>query len=249
MVADPLSRYCLIEPLARSETGIVYLARDARLERHVAFKLLSPEISRDRARRESVVQWFSRTARLRHSNIVAPLDLGEQDGQLFIVTEYVEGVTLAETLRRGPVPVSRALDWMESLGSALEYAHREGVVHGDLNPDHLKVDADGALRVLGFGIWPAESRSLLAGSLPPKTNYGSPEQMEDRAPDAQSDVFAFGAIFYELLSGQPAFPGERGPDLVDRILHATPESLPRLRPDLSRGIIAKIGRASCRERV
>ena len=248
MAADSASRYHLLKPLARSETGVVYLAQDTLLERLVAFTLLSQDISTDGARRERVVRWFRRTAHLRHPNIVALFDYGEHDNQLFIAMEYVAGVTLAEILRHGPVPVPRTLEWMERLGSALDYAHRTGIVHGDLNLDRLKVDTDDAVKVLDFEIWTVEPESLPAGSLPAKANYRSPEQLEGHRPDRQSDVFAFGAIFYELLSGRPAFPGEPGSDPADRVVHAEPESLSRLRPELPPGIIAIVERCLEKDR-
>lgn len=218
--------------------GQVYRARDPRLKRTVAIKML-PAFVHDSRRIARFEQEATLLASLNHPNIGAIHDVAEVDGERYLVLEFVEGPTLAERLQSGPIPVGEALQIAQQIASALEAAHEKGIVHRDLKPSNIKVGAEGRIKVLDFGLAkifaetetragvlpnraanPSESdRSLLMGT----PSYMSPEQAQGGAIDRRSDIWAFGCILYELLTGRKAFASEDAPDTVESILKREPD--------------------------
>ena len=201
--------------------GEVYRARDTRLDRTVAIKVLPPGSSTP-----TRTQRFAREARavskVNHPHICTLYDIGEQDGVQFIVMEYLEGETLAQRIRRGALPLDQVLRHAIEIADALAHAHRQGIVHRDLKPANIMLTPAGA-KLLDFGI-AALHQPGLQGSLadPSATGaetlteegtivgtlqYMAPEQLEARPTDARADIFAFGAIVYEMATGEQAFTG------------------------------------------
>ena len=221
--------------------GALYLAWDPTLERQIAIKLLRDDSDelRERFSREAKF-----VARLRHPRIVTVFDVGEHDGQPFIAMEYVQGNTLADIVRaETPLSVGVKLKWVEELCDGLGFAHRAGIVHRDVKPANMIVDAEGSIKILDFGIARDGPGRTQAGMLIGSLNYMSPEQVLGRPVDQRSDVFAVGGVLYELLAYRQAFPGGLDSGILTKILHDAPAPLLSIRPELDRDIAHIVERA------
>jgi Tol biopolymer transport system component len=223
--------YEIVSPLGAGGMGEVYRAHDAKLKRDVALKILPAHVSRDVER----LARFEREARvlasLNHPHIAAIYGVDEADGVRALILELVEGPTLAERLGGGPMPVREALSAARQIAEALDAAHEKGIVHRDLKPANIKVTPDGIVKVLDFGI--AKMRSpdeaaveastvttvgTRAGTLLGTAAYMSPEQARGQAVDKRSDIWAFGCVLYEMLTGRAAFGGETVSDTLAHVL-------------------------------
>jgi len=246
-----LGPYEVLAPLGAGGMGEVYRARDKRLDRDVAIKILSAALTATPAIRQRFEREARVIASLNHPNICTLYDVGHQDGADFLVMECLEGETLAERLNRGPLPLDSLLSISAQVADALDKAHRKGVVHRDLKPGNVMLTKSGA-KLLDFGL----AKTLLSTTAPeaeltadhPLTAHGtilgtfhymSPEQWEGREADGRSDVFSFGAMLYEMATGRKAFEGksqagiaaavlERQPPPISELQPATPPSLERL---------------------
>jgi serine/threonine protein kinase/Tol biopolymer transport system component len=218
--------------------GEVYRARDSRLKRDVAVKVLPPSFSADADRLRRFEQEALATAALNHPNLLAVFDIGEADGAPYVVSELLDGETLRERLRGGAIPVRKALDYALQIAQGLAAAHGKGVIHRDLKPENLFVTRDGRVKILDFGLAkltqkdPTTQTSLAtmsegteAGAVLGTAGYMSPEQVRGKPLDTRSDIFSFGAILYEMLSGKRAFHGETPADTMSAILKEEPEDL------------------------
>jgi serine/threonine protein kinase len=225
--------------------GQVYRARDTRLDRTVAVKILPPVFANDPQLR----QRFDREARtvgaLNHPHICVLHDIGEQDGIAYLVMEYLEGETLASRLSRGPLPPDEVVRYGTEIADALDRAHRHGVIHRDLKPANVMLTRSGA-KLLDFGLarppvesifssetrepgdTPITAQGVLVGTL----QYMAPEQLESRAVDARTDIFALGALLYEMSTGERAFPGDSQASIIASILNRQPPA-PSTRQPLS----------------
>ena len=231
-----ISRYQVLNRLDEGGAGDVYLARDPGIDRLVAIKLLH-EGGEDPARRERVVREARSAGRLRHPNIVTVFDVGDQGDQLFITMEFVQGVTLHDLIRRRtPLPLVGKLRLMDELCAGLQYAHRAGLIHGDIKPRNLMMDEDGALKILDFGI----------ARVGPSA-YMSPEQIGGHVVDARADMFSAGAVFYELLAHRCAFAGDAESEMLGMIASGQPEPLENILPDLDGHLISIVNR--CLEKI
>jgi Tol biopolymer transport system component len=235
-----LGPYEIVGALAAGGMGEVYRARDTRLDRTVAIKVLHADLARDPALR----QRFEREARaissLAHPGICALYDVGQHDGLDFLVLELVEGETLAERLQRGALPLPEALRITIALCEALDAAHRSGLVHRDFKPANVMLTGRG-IKLLDFGLakrsgitsgasGPLDSALTEEGTLLGTLQYMSPEQLHGREADARSDLFALGATLYEMLTGQRAFSGASRASLIAAIVGSEPRALSELQP-------------------
>ncbi|HEY1271534.1 MAG TPA: protein kinase, partial [Terriglobales bacterium] len=229
--------------------GEVYSARDTRLDRSVAIKILPPHLSDKPEARERFEREARAVGSLNHPNICQLYDIGEQDGVGYIVMEYLQGETLADGLAKGPLPVEQLLRYGSDISEGLERAHRTGVIHRDLKPGNIMLTKSGA-KLMDFGLAkstrpasspssgltvtfesPAVSHPLTAEGMVVGTfQYMSPEQVEGKEADARSDIFALGAVLYEMATGKPAFEGKSQISVASAILEKEPEPLSLLQP-------------------
>jgi Tol biopolymer transport system component len=225
--------------------GEVYRARDTRLERTVAIKILPQQLSNDPVRKQRFEREAKTISSLNHPHICTLHDVGHQDGIDYLVMECVEGETLAKRMEKGPLPLEQALKYGAQIADALDKAHRAGIVHRDLKPGNIMLTATGA-KLLDFGLAkPAAAlvsgMTLTAAATPttPMTQEGtivgtfqymSPEQVEGKELDGRSDVFSLGAVLYEMLTGQRAFEGKSQLSVASAILEKEPESISAIKP-------------------
>jgi serine/threonine-protein kinase len=225
--------------LGKGGMGEVYRARDLKLKREVAIKMLPEEFSRDSDRVSRFQREAELLAALNHPNIAAIYDLQEANDTRFLVLELVEGETLAERIQRGPIPVEQALKIAHQIAEAFESAHEKGVIHRDLKPANVKITAEGKVKVLDFGLAKAlesaparvssNSPTMLSaaatngGMILGTAGYMSPEQARGHPADQRSDIFSFGCVLYEMLTGQQPFPGETVSDVLASILAREPD--------------------------
>lgn len=208
MTAQELAggRYVLERPLGRGGMAVVMLGRDTALDRSVAVKLLADSVRGDRELRERFLREGRFAAQLSHPNVVAVYDTGEEDGQPYIVMEYVDGVSLAEEVhRRGPLPADEVAELGRQASAGLAHAHERGVVHRDVKPQNLLLDRAGTLKVADFGIARAGDVSATltqAGTLLGTAAYMAPETVQGEPATASSDVYSLGAVLYELATGR-----------------------------------------------
>lgn len=223
----------------------MFLARDPDLDRQIAIKLVKDDLTDDPELRERFAREARSAARLRHPNIITVFDIGDVEGRPFIAMEYIPGESLADVIRRGAfVDLARALGWMESLCAGLSHAHRSGIVHRDIKPGNLMVDAEGTLKIVDFGIARlGDSQLTREGMLVGTANYMAPEQLLGAGTDFRADIFAVGAVCYELLTLQRAFPGTITDGLFTRICHEPPPPIEQYRPDLDRAVVDIVNRA------
>jgi TonB family protein len=227
-VPRAISRYQILERLGGGGMGVLYLARDPHIDRLVALKLLHSHFDEDV--RERFAQEARAAGALAHPNIVTIHDFGQYDDAPFIVMEYVRGETVAEVIKqRAAVPLLKKLRWMEELCAGLSYAHRSKVIHRDIKPLNLMIDQHGTLKILDFGIARMVDSGLTQVSMQIGTpGYMSPEQIEGAPVDQRADIFATGAVFYELLAYRAAFSGDSSHVIMNRALKENPAPLHEL---------------------
>jgi serine/threonine protein kinase/Tol biopolymer transport system component len=224
--------------LGKGGMGEVYRARDTKLKRDVAIKVLPDEFSRDADRLNRFQREAEVLASLNHPNIAAIYDLEEADGNRYLVLELVEGETLGDRIARGPLSIEEALEIAMQICEALEAAHERGIIHRDLKPANIKLTPNGRVKVLDFGLAKAiecspEGTALsnsptmvsgtMGGMIIGTAAYMSPEQAKGRMVDKRTDIFAFGCVLYEMLTGCAAFEGEDITEILSRVLQREPD--------------------------
>ncbi|MGA7589920.1 MAG: WD40 repeat domain-containing serine/threonine protein kinase [Candidatus Sulfotelmatobacter sp.] len=236
-----LGPYEIVTLLGAGGMGEVYRARDSRLKREVAIKVLPQALSLDADRLRRFEQEALATAALNHPNILAVFDIGTSEGSPYVVSELLDGETLRERLRGGPVVVRKALDYALQIAHGLAAAHEKGIIHRDLKPENLFLTKDGRVKILDFGLakltqpdptkagahtaLPTMTQATEAGMVMGTAGYMSPEQVRGAAVDPRSDIFSFGAILYEMISGKRAFHRETAADTMSAILKEDPPDL------------------------
>jgi serine/threonine protein kinase len=225
--------------------GEVYRARDLRLRRDVAIKVLPSFVSSNPDRLRRFEQEATAAAALNHPNILAVYQMGTHDGAPYLVSELLEGETLRELIKRGPLAVRKAIDHTMQIAHGLAAAHEKNIVHRDLKPENLFVTKDGRLKILDFGLaklmqpqpGSEHSAATLEGETEPgvvmgTVGYMAPEQVRGQAADHRADIFAFGAIFYEMLSGKRAFQKSTSPETMTAILNEYPPEISTVVPNI-----------------
>ena len=236
MIGQTLRHYRITEKIGAGGMGIVYRATDTKLNRDVAIKVLPDAFAETPQRRARFEREAQLLAALNHPNIAAIYGLERENGVDYLVLEYVPGESLAEKLARGPLPVEEAIELAIQIADALDAAHESGVIHRDLKPANIMVTADGQVKVLDFGLAKAfaedptgenlsDSPTLSAmatreGMILGTAAYMSPEQARGRPVDKRTDIFAFGSVLYEMLTGRRAFQGEDVSDTLAAVIRA-----------------------------
>ncbi len=258
VIPPQLGPYPIEREIGRGGMGVVYLGRDRKLDRPVAIKVLPDVFARDPERLARFEREARLLASLTHPNIAGIHGIEEADGRRFLVLEYVEGDTLAQRLHRGALPLEETLDVCRQVATALEAAHEAGIVHRDLKPGNVKLTPAGDVKVLDFGL--AKGGAASADSTPDMSQsptmamaatgagvilgtaaYMSPEQARGKPVDRRTDIWSFGCVLYECLTGAQAFTGETVSDLIAMILQGEPDAskLPANTPEKLRLLLAR----------
>src|SRR5258706_8789996 len=253
-----LGPYEVLAPLGAGGMGEVYRARDSRLGRDVAIKALPAAFAADPERVARFEREAKLLASLNHPNVGGIHGLEEVDGHRYLVLEYIEGETLDQRLTRGALPVGEALEVCRQIAAALETAHENGVVHRDLKPGNVMLTSSGAVKVLDFGLAKAAAPggasdpnlsasptmtyvATVAGVILGTAAYMSPEQARGKAVDKRTDIWSFGCVLYECLTGRKCFQGETVSDLIAGILQGEPDlaALPATTPNRVRELLRR----------
>jgi Tol biopolymer transport system component len=243
-----LGPYEIVAPIGAGGMGEVYKAQDTRLDRTVAIKVLPPHLADDADLRQRFEREARTVSSLNHPHICTLHDIGREGDVAFLVMEHIEGETLAERLKKGPVPLNETLTYAVQIAEALDKAHRQGVVHRDLKPGNVMLTKSGA-KLLDFGLaklagtvpggpdvatmssLPTEQKSLTAaGTILGTFQYMAPEQLEGGEADARTDIFALGALIYEMVTGKKAFEGKSQASLISSIMSSEPASVSTVQP-------------------
>jgi serine/threonine protein kinase len=242
MIGKTISHYRIEEKLGEGGMGTVYRAHDLNLNRSVAVKFISAELGNAEHRRRFQLEAESASS-LNHPNILSVYEAGSVDGQQYLVTEFIDGFTLREWVRREKPSVRQLLDVCTGIADGLACAHQHGILHRDIKPENILVSKQGYAKLVDFGL--AKLLETEAGTAPPDmvtrrtrageilgtTAYMSPEQASGRTIDARSDIFSFGVVLYEILAGQRPFAGDSNVEILHAIINDSPPSLAKLRPE------------------
>jgi len=240
-----LGPYEILSPLGAGGMGEVYRARDTRLERTVAIKVLPSELAANTELQQRLEREARSVSKLSHPHICALYDTGVQDGIYFFVMEYLEGETLAQRLHRGLLSISQVIQYATEIAEALDEAHRHGIIHRDLKPGNIMLTRSGT-KLLDFGLARLKPESVpatvtltematdrkltAAGMLLGTLQYMAPEQLEGKETDARTDIFALGGVIYEMGTGRPAFTGGSNASLIAAILSSEPPAISSIQP-------------------
>jgi Tol biopolymer transport system component len=271
MIGQTLSHYRITAALGAGGMGEVYRATDASLNREVAIKVLPPEVAKDPERLARFRREAQLLASLNHPSIAAIHGLEEAEGQLFLALELVEGEDLKTRLERGAIPVEEALEIGKQIAEALEEAHAKGIVHRDLKPANVKITPDGRVKVLDFGLAKAHQvdpasggsatelsqsptltrTATLAGVILGTAAYMSPEQASGKAVDKRADIWSFGVVLFEMLTGRRLFTGESVAETLAAVVTKEPDfdPLPAATPSAVRRLLSRSLRKDPRKRL
>ena len=242
-----ISHYRIVSKIGAGGMGEVYKAHDSRLDREVAIKMLPPEFATDEDRLRRFEQEAKATSALNHPNILTVYDIGEHDGSPFIVSELLDGEELRQRLDEGPIPLRKVTEYAQQIVSGLTTAHEKGIVHRDLKPENLFITNDDRVKILDFGlaklrapktdIQGSEDATRRAitnpGVVMGTVGYMSPEQVRGASTDHRSDIFSFGTILHEMITGRRAFQHETMAETMSAILKEEPEELTESNPNIS----------------
>ena len=268
VIGRTLAHYEVLEKIGQGGMGVVYRARDHKLGRDVALKVLAASFAEDPERLARFEHEAKLLASLNHPHVATLYDLEDEDGVRFLTMELVEGETLAERIARGPIAVSEAVALFVQIAEGLEAAHQKSVIHRDLKPAHVKITSEGDGKILDFGLAkalpsreidgeahafesPTFTKATALGTILGTAPYMSPEQARGKPVDKRTDVWSFGCCLYEALTGRPAFTDETVSDTIARLLEREPvwEALPETTPVALRTLLKRCLRKDSKTRI
>lgn len=235
MIGSTISHYQILEKLGEGGMGVVYKARDTKLNRTVALKFLPSHMSASEQDKARFKQEAQAAAALNHPNICTIFGIEESDEHLFIAMEYVDGMTLRRKIAAGTMQIAESIQYASQIGEALQEAHSKGIVHRDVKPDNIMVNSRNQIKVMDFGLAKLKGTLKLtrSSSTVGTLAYMPPEQIQGGEVDARSDIFSFGVVLFEMLSGRMPFRGEHEAAMMYSIVNEEPESILKFRPDTS----------------
>ncbi len=235
MIGQSVSHYSILEKLGEGGMGVVYKAHDTTLDRDVALKFLPPYLTSDATEKERFYHEARAAAALTHNNIAVVYEIGEHDKQVFIAMEYVEGKTLKQLVQAEPLSMKKVLDISVQVCEGLSAAHEKGIVHRDIKSDNIIVTPKGQPKITDFGLAKVKGATKLtkAGSTLGTAAYMSPEQAQGEEVDQRSDLFSFGVVLYELLTGRLPFRGEHHAALIYSIVNEQPAPVARFNENVT----------------
>ncbi len=250
MTDKQLGPYEILSPLGAGGMGEVWRARDTRLNREVAIKVLPASFANDADRLRRFKQEALATSALNHPNILTVYDIGDHEGASYLVSELLEGAELRARLQDGELPARRCVDYAQQIASGLAAAHAKGIVHRDLKPENLFITTEGRVKILDFGLAklkppqvgeadsqaPTQKKITDPGTVLGTVGYMAPEQVRGQDADHRADIFSFGVILYEMLSGRRAFSGESAIEVMNAILKEDPPELTAMNTRAPQGL-------------
>ncbi|MCI0416059.1 protein kinase [bacterium] len=263
MIGKTITHYEILEPLGKGGMGIVFKALDTRLQRIVAIKMLPAEFAADEKSRRRLMAEARAASALNHPHICTIYEIDETNGSLFIAMEYVDGHTLSEEISSGPIEIGRALDLATQIAEALQRAHGQKIIHRDIKPNNILVTDDGNVKILDFGlahVLKEAEEELLSkaitreesltetGKIVGTIHYMSPEQIGGTNVDARADIFSFGVVLYQILTGTLPFQGDSVFEIMSSILKNKPPSLSKYNSKVPAAIEKIVAKALAKDR-
>lgn len=253
MIGQTISHYKVIEKLGEGGMGEVFLAEDTQLDRKVALKFLPPQYTEDPEINARFKREAKAAAALNHPNIITIHEIGEHEGKAFIAMEYVAGQSLRKIMDTNLTKLqqfSKVLDYASQICEGLNEAHQAGIVHRDIKPDNILLDAKGRVKIADFGLAKAQGRTKLTeeGSTMGTLNYMSPEQLNAADVDHRSDIWSFGVVLYEMITDRTPFEWDYDAVVSYAIMHQEPEPLARYKTGVSKGMQRIIDKALDKEK-
>ena len=250
MIGTTVGHYEITEKLGGGGMGVVYKARDTQLERQVALKFLPPNLTSDEDARRRFIQEAKSASALDHPNICTIYEIGSTpDEQLFMVMGYYEGASLKEKVEGGPLPIDEALSCVMQIADGLREAHAVGIVHRDIKPANVMLTKHGRAKIVDFGIAKllggtgGRTQATQTGTMLGTVAYMAPEQIQGQSADQQTDVWALGAVLFELLTGRPPFDGENQWAILNAIKETDPVAPSSIRSEIPKSVDAVVLRA------
>ena len=239
MIGETLLHYKIMEKLGQGGMGVVYLAQDTKLDRKVAIKFLPHNIAVTPEEKERFKIEARASAALSHPNIATIYAIEECNGQTFIVMEYIEGKELKEKIKSGPLPLPHIMSIAYQIAEGLEASHKAGVIHRDIKSQNIMITSDGKVKIMDFGLAKIKGGTQVTkvGATVGTVSYMAPEQMQGGNVDGRADIFSFGVILFELLTGTMPFRGEHEAAIMYSIQNEEPLSIQDLRPDVPKSLI------------
>ena len=244
MIGKTISHYKILEKLGEGGMGVVYKAEDTKLKRQVVLKFLHPHLTADKESTERFEREAQAAAALNHPNIITVHEIGQHKNQSYIAMEYVKGHSLRDEINKGPLPIDKATNLATQICEGLNEAHQAGIVHRDIKPENILIDNSGRIKIVDFGL--ARMRGVTQLTKDASTlgtlKYMSPEQFQNKQVDHRTDIWSFGVILFEMLTGELPFEGDYDASLMYAVLNEEPKSIktiPKDIPDKYSRIITK----------
>jgi len=249
LIGKTISHYKITGRLGEGGMGVVYKAKDLKLDRNIALKFLPSKYAEDKEKEERFIQEAKAASALDHPNICTIFEIDETDnGELFIAMGYYKGKTLKEKIKEGPLDINEALEITSQIAQGLDKAHSKGIIHRDIKPGNIIITDDGVVKILDFGLAKMAGIDMTTdGSTMGTVAYMSPEQATGGDVDHRSDIWSLGIIFYEMLTGCLPFRGDYPQALLYSIINNDPESLQNYIPDLPQDFSNTINRSLDKE--